>query len=68
MHRGRFITFEGMDGCGKTTQLRLLAVALRGFCLLRRGKGRLPLAPHPILATTILPSLRRRLIGLPPEW
>jgi hypothetical protein len=33
--------------------------ALRGFCVLRRGKGRLPLAPHtPILATTILPSLR----------
>ena len=29
VQRGKFITFEGLDGCGKTTQLEKLAAVLR---------------------------------------
>ena len=28
-HRGKFITIEGLDGCGKSTQLEKLAKVLR---------------------------------------
>src|SRR5512142_1953299 len=43
MARGYFITFEGLDGSGKTTQLRLLAASLtaagRNIVTLRQPGG-----------------------------
>jgi dTMP kinase len=46
-HRGKFVTFEGLDGCGKSTQLEKLAAALRARGLsvvITREPGGTPVA------------------------
>ena len=55
--RGRFISFEGPDGAGKTTQLRLLAARLEAAghrVLCTREPGGTPLGEQ--LRTLILPQ------------
>ncbi|MYH59232.1 MAG: dTMP kinase [Boseongicola sp. SB0675_bin_26] len=60
MNAGRLITFEGMDGCGKSTQARLLAESLdsKGLdVVLTREPGGSPGAEE----------IRRLLVEGPPE-
>ena len=45
--KGKFITFEGPEGAGKTTQIQLAAKAIEKYgvqCMLTREPGGTPLA------------------------
>jgi len=64
-HRGKFITFEGLDGCGKSTQLEKLAAALR-------DRGIPPIVTREPGGTSMGEEIRRLLLhtgtsGLAPQ-
>jgi dTMP kinase len=60
--RGRFITFEGGEGAGKSTQVRLLTAALA-------GQGRDVLATREPGGATGAEEIRRLLVsGAPNRW
>ena len=63
--RGRFITFEGLDGCGKSTQLKRLAEVLRAegiAVLVTREPGGTPIGER--LRSIVLDSAT---LGLAPR-
>ncbi|MGH8995464.1 MAG: dTMP kinase [Acidimicrobiales bacterium] len=53
--RGRLIALEGLDGCGKSTQARILAEALGGLLTFEPGATALGTAIRPLLLSTASP-------------